>query len=252
MRKCGMLLVLSLGGGLAGPAQGQATVTTGSGSTFQSISFDANGSVTLFEAPAGIAPLSGSSLEGYAVCSDYTGSQAPHGVTVSGFGVDSGWGPATMSQPGGLNTYPVSFTRDSLDGAVRLTQDYNAVVGYRALNVVLTVKNLTGLPIPNVKISRFFGITIAFPIHWDATDDGMNARTDPSPLSGFQATNNTKQFSLIPSTEIYTSFSAGCVATSALSNPIGPQTGGVGRLDYSVGGLSAGQQKIVRLQYRRY
>jgi len=253
MRKFGLLMAFALGAGLASPAQGQLTVTSGSGATLHTISFDANGSLEWFEAPATVTPIDTNSVEGYGVCSDYTGSSAPHGFTLRGI-VDVGWSSATVSQPGGPNTYPVSYTRSSVDGAVELTQEFTGLVGYRALNIVMKVKNLTGSTIPNMKISRFFGITVLNPIFWDNTFDGVNARLEaPAPLLGFQATNNTKTFTLTASTELYTAFSGGCDANQAIAaQPVGVQTGGVGRMDYNVGSLSPGQTKIVRFQYRRY
>lgn len=90
----------------------QQCFSSGSGATFLKTCITNNGNISWIESPAGKVHLQ--SREGYAICSDI----GYPNKTVHGFDANiasSGWGVSAVSQPGGVGTFPLIITRQSLD-----------------------------------------------------------------------------------------------------------------------------------------
>ncbi len=69
---------------------------------------------------------------------------------------ESGFGPATVIQPGGEGTFPLSIVRKTTDGVFQLTQAFTRDTGEQDFTVAMTVKNLSAASVSAVKLTRYF------------------------------------------------------------------------------------------------
>jgi hypothetical protein len=132
----------------------QHCFSSGSGWTFLKVCITDNGNISWFESPAGKVHLQ--NREGYAVCSNLNGANP---ATVHGFDTNiaaNGWGTAVVSQPNGAGTLPLLITRQSLDGYVQLKQTFTINSGQRGVDVRTDIKNISGVVLPSVVMTRYF------------------------------------------------------------------------------------------------
>ena len=125
---------------------------SGTGATYMKVWVSGDGTLEEFQSPAGYQqlPVAADNKEGYALCS---------GTRVRGYdaGLDeSGFGPATIIQPGGPGTFPLSVVRTTTDGVFQLTQAYTRDTGENDFTVAMTVKNLSAASVSAVKLARYF------------------------------------------------------------------------------------------------
>jgi hypothetical protein len=132
----------------------QHCFSSGSGWTFLKVCITDNGNISWFESPAGKVHLQ--NREGYAVCSNLNGANP---ATVHGFDANiaaNGWGTAVVSQPNGAGTLPLLITRQSLDGYVQFKQTFTINSSQRGVDVRTDIKNISGVVLPSVVMTRYF------------------------------------------------------------------------------------------------
>lgn len=134
----------------------QSTFTSGSGATFLSFCVTANGNVLGFTAPQGFSQES--SQEGYGICAS-TGSTTPPSVSYTDEAVnDSGnWLPSTITQPNGVNKFPLTIVRVTSDGLWQLKQTFSRNTSDRYVKVVMALTNLSGIA-KNVNLLRYMDV----------------------------------------------------------------------------------------------
>jgi hypothetical protein len=126
----------------------------GSGAKTMNICISEHGNVVKFEAPAGVHQIGQANLfrDGYALC---TGS--PPAKTYYDTGaIEAGFGPSTIIQPNGPNTFPLTIMRDTTDGVWRLSQKYTRDTKERDLTIDIILTNLSASTQPVVRLQRAF------------------------------------------------------------------------------------------------
>jgi len=127
----------------------QASFASGSGATFLGVAVSDHGNLLSFESPQGAQSLGG--LEGYVLCSQ--GGSTVHGYDWGGG--ESGFGSATISQPNGAGTFPLTVTRNTTDGKFQLRQVWaRPDAAEKDVTVTTTLKNLSSTTINGVVLSR--------------------------------------------------------------------------------------------------
>src|ERR671910_2352055 len=117
----------------------KASFASGSGSNFLGVKVSDHGNLVSFESPVNQEAVFGG-REGYAVCSNFTGTIHGHDTG----DVESGFGPPTFAQPNGAGTFPLTVTRKSTDGKFQLTQVWNKPDAIeKDVTVTMTLKNLS-------------------------------------------------------------------------------------------------------------
>ena len=236
------------------------TFTYSSGAHHFSFCFDsehAQGSLLFLISPAGLYQISG--REGYIVCG--TGAANAYAILSD----DMGWEEAVISQPGGPNTLPITFTRQSTDGKFELAQTFDWDPVEKEILITMTLKNISAASITSVRLSRYFrGLPGA-----DVGDDVYDRDSDSVwgvDLGGSGTGHHGLMLSALTFTQTHTAFvekyadwnpfSAGaqtahkCTAIAqAVPTPAGDY---VGRVTYALGTLSAGASKTVQFVYRRF
>jgi hypothetical protein len=100
-----------------------------------------HGNVVRFESPAGIQQIAGGE-EGYILCDATTGTVYHDTGTV-----EDGFGPPTIIQPNGVNSFPFTVVRTTLDGQFTLSQTFTRArprtVGDNELRIQSDVANNT-------------------------------------------------------------------------------------------------------------
>jgi hypothetical protein len=122
----------------------------GSGDTYIGACVGARGNLVSLESAPGVNHLGAEGGEGYVVCD---GIGTTHGYDVDTYGA-SGFGPATVAQPNGPNTFPLTITRTTTDGIFRLTQKYALEAANRDVKITMVVKNITGAVRTGVQVFR--------------------------------------------------------------------------------------------------
>ncbi len=232
-----------------------STHTSGAGETYFAFCISEHGNVVQLESPEGFEHLAvGVIGEGYVLCS----FEAFHGYD-AGF-AELGLLAPTISQPNGPNTFPLTITRDTSDGKLRLRQTFSRDNSEKDLRVTMTVTNRTALRIRAVNLHRYFD--------GDIDGGGTNNRyaTTPDSVWGWKdgadhhglmltaLTFSTYHFAVM---ERYANWdpTAGGSASSCAPNTIGDFTvpgNFVGRVGYVLGDLAAGQSKTVSVLYSRF
>ena len=129
----------------------QSTFTSGSGFAYMKFCTTQNGNVAKFESPSTFDQLHQGG-EGYGVC-DLTNNS---NVRYYDWGVygDSGWQAATITQPNGPNTFPLTITRSTSDDVWTLKQVFSRNTATPAVNVSMTLTNNSTVT-RQVNLSRF-------------------------------------------------------------------------------------------------
>jgi len=100
------------------------------------------GNVIRFESPVGIQQIAGGE-EGYILCDATTGAVYHDTGTMQ-----DGFGPPTIVEPNGLNTFPFIVVRTTVDGMFTMTQTFargrQRTTGDRELKIQTDVANNTG------------------------------------------------------------------------------------------------------------
>ena len=233
----------------AGTTPWHTFTTSSDGGTTYRVSTDGN--VYSIESPTGYEHINiGNIVEGYALCYLTDTIQAYDYANSAG-----GFGTATHT-----STSPFTVTRNTLDGKVQLKQAFTFNATSKSLNIVMTVKNLTGssLSIDLIRIADFdvdVGGTngfAEFSDNWFArTRDSVFAWNDPGdflfPTHGLvlrhlKKSSGTSHIAKIPST-VTCEIDAG--------NPTAFVQGDYsGAIHYSFS-LAGGASKSVTIQYLR-
>lgn len=241
------LLVLS-----ATPAGADNTIFTchqaGTGPHWLKACISRAGNMLHFEFPAGEDQLF---HEGYAVC--YNFPNQPNKVAYdSGFG-SGGWGPATINQPGGVNTFPLTITRTTTDGALRLQQKFTwESADKHGILIEMKLTNTSGQTLNFQALSRYFNANFhphpPFLDIFDRTDLSVNARDGHLNGEGMELSRLTDN----GSTAIH-SFANWQMNACVQSSVPSPTAGGdwVGRVTVPGYSMSAGRTETIKVVYRR-
>ena len=235
----------------------KASFASGSGSDFLGVKVSDHGNLMSFESPENQEAVFGG-REGYAVCSNFTGTVHGHDTG----DVESGFGAPTFAQPNGTGTFPLTVTRKSTDGKFQLTQVWNKPDAIeKDVTVTMTLKNLSSTTINNVFLSR----SGDFDVGTSANDRG--ARTSDSawqwddvnggdsPPVGVMLTALTLGATHAGAVDLHSDWVDGtrerCFETiPALTTPTSTQDLAM-RVRYSLFAFSAGQSKTVKFEYGR-
>jgi hypothetical protein len=258
------LLILSVAG-IWGTATASSTCfstyTYGSGATLMNFCVSDHGNIPSFQSPAFITPLIAN--EGYAICRLVGTTPFTHGYDIGGHDPDSelesGFGLPTILQPNGLNTFPLTITRDTTDGVFRLKQTFSRDTAEKDVTITMNLKNISASLKDNVNLTRYFrnwitiinghaGRTLDTVWGWKGWGFSLSALTMATPHSTVVQTSDA--FS--PYGGNYTD---GCYDTSLVDTitPTGTATNGfAGRVMYKLGSISPGGSKTVKVAYRRF
>lgn len=234
----------------------QASFTSGSGATFLRVAVSDHGNLLSFESPQGAQSLGG--LEGYVLCSQ--GGSTVHGYDWGGG--EAGFGSATLSQPNGAGTFPLTVTRNTTDGKFQLKQVWNKPDNIeKDVTVTTTLKNLSSTTINGVVLSRT-GEVNAGGVGTDTGDFGTH--TSDSALQwddldvvgptavGLMLTALTFQTSHTPYIESLNGWNpTGCFFSGLVQTPVTTRQDLAMRMNYNLGNIAAGASKTVKFEYRR-
>jgi hypothetical protein len=135
----------------------QSIFSAGSGTFAMQFCVTENGNITQYATPTSSEHFSSQS-EGYGVC-DNTGDI--HGNPVNYYDYAAGgalhWDTATVDQPGGANTFPLTITRNSSDGLWKLVQTFSQSAKDRAVKIRMDLTNNSTID-RQVSILRFADI----------------------------------------------------------------------------------------------
>jgi hypothetical protein len=110
-----------------------------------------HGNMHVWESPIGSDHMSS---EGYAVCYNFPGGGFRSAWDKGG--AESGWGPPSIVQPGGKNTFPLTITRTSTDGALRLKQIFTFNTELKEMFIEMQLTNISGKNLNLQHITRYF------------------------------------------------------------------------------------------------
>jgi hypothetical protein len=211
------------------------------------------GNLVQFESPAGFEHLRVSAVgEGYAVCS----GAGTHGFD-AGF-AEQGFGPSTIIQPNGPNTFPLTITRDTTNGVFRLKQQFTRDTTEKDVTVTMTLTNRSASPVSGVNLTRYFDGDIDNSFsgnRYAHTADSVWGWSDGSG-QGLMLTALTFNISHSAGVEAFPNWDpfSGGGAQLCHSGGATPSSPGnfVGRVNYSLGTIAAGGSKTVKVLYRRF
>ena len=228
------------------------------GQTFFSLRLSSDGTIRWLRSPNQITHID--EQEGYVAC----GTGVATAYDAGGFNDESGWGPSTVMQCGGPGTLPITITRQTLDGKLELNQTIDWNPQEREVFITMTLKNISGTQLTDVKLARYFNGDISrvnnSPVE-DNDDDIYDRDTDSvwgkddGAGAGHHAVILTAQTPGLSHTATVETF-ANWTATKSTCTPVAtsvPTAPGdyVGRLTYNVGTLNAGVSRTVKYIYRR-
>jgi hypothetical protein len=213
-----------------------------------------DGNIVEFESPKGQQYMGMG--EGYALCS-------AKGTVVHGYDAyyaESGFGPATVTQPNGPNTFPLTISRPTLDGIFVLTQEFSWNTAQKDVSISMTVENVSLVDVNAVRLIRYFHHNV--PLKEDSTKYGMSRTCDSVLALGdgpnrhgvcLAATTLKREHSTAVEsfTDWTTTTAAGCTELEQVTPMVGTGTDLVGRVKYHVGTVRAGMSKSVAVVYRR-
>lgn len=210
--------------------------SSGAGNTFLGWCFSDAGNIMKFESPANQEHIrNGTFIEGYALCATGVPDAFDNGERGANFGAP------TYPNPNSVRRNTPTF---------QLDQTFSQNTAEKLVTVSMTVKNVTGSPKTNVRLSRFVDL--------DMNGTPSDDRWDRSVASIVALQNNmlaltARSFEInkVSVVETVTDLfdDTGCDASSPL--PV-PSTGDLaGRVTYSLGTINPGQSKTVVFRYSR-
>lgn len=243
-----------------------STHTSGSGAGLMRICISDHGNLAQLESPDGVEHIGiGQLAEGYILCTAPNGTDFAHGFDSGAW--EDGFAAPTISQPNGPNTFPLTITRNTTDGAFRLEQQFFRDAAERDVVIQMKVTNISGTLQQNVRITRYF----------DARLNNFNTQESYAYAqhsvwawpTGF--TNAAEALLLTPLTlnvpfhgpnlETLTDWDPGglpgngrfrCVLLNDAGSGPTPHGDFVGRIFHIVGTLNPGQSRTVKVQYRLF
>jgi hypothetical protein len=244
-----------------------STHTFGSGATLMKICISQHGNLVQFESPATEEHIRVSQVipgtlgvgEGYVVCSVESFPSWDAGSSEFGFG------PSTITQPKGPNTFPLTIVRDTTDGDFRLEQIFSQDTTEKEVAITMRLTNISGSPRSAVRLQRYFDGDIGSSVGgdiWDKSESsvwGREAATGENP--GLMLTALTFGTITGAFVEEYSEWNPNgsgdrtARTCSSQSPPPSTPTGTgdfVGRAGYLLGTVNAGQRKTVKFVYRRF
>jgi hypothetical protein len=234
----------------------QASFTSGSGPTFLRVVVSDHGNLLSFESPQVAQSLGG--IEGYVLCSQ-------DGSTVHGYDYgsgESGFGAATLSQPNGAGTFPLTVTRNTSDGKFQLKQVWNKPDNIeKDVTVTMTLTNLSSTTISGVVLSRT-GEVNAGGLGADANDFGTHTSDSAlqwddldvvgPPAVGLMLTALTFGTAHTPYIENRSGWNpTGCFPSGGVQTPVITRQDLAMRVNYSLGNMAASASKTVKFEYGR-
>ncbi|HEX8651170.1 MAG TPA: hypothetical protein VF708_10040 [Pyrinomonadaceae bacterium] len=221
----------------------QSTYAVGAGATKFAFCVTQNGNVLNLESPATYIT---NYREGYVVCG--TGAANAYDSADAG----AGWGSSTITQPNGANTFPLTITRNSLDGKFQLKQVFSRDAAEFDITITMTLTNISTGSISNIKLARYFDGDIDN----DDSDDIYDRSAESSwgrETHAVSLTALTPAIAHSTAVETYGNWlntRSACTPTSAtVPTAVGDYTG---RVTYTIGTLNAGASKTVKFLYRRF
>lgn len=251
----------------AAPPRGDSPETTdciaelmfGTGQNFFHICISSHGNIATIRSPAGYAHIiQGDDDEGYVVCGTGADNSYDSGPA------EEGWGPSTISQPGGANTFPLTITRQTFDAKFELEQTFDWNPQEREILITMALKNISGAQITDIKLARYFDGNISRIMNslpHDNTDDIYDRDADAvwGKDNGAGAGHHmlmlaaqTLGLSHTAAVETIADFTATRATCTPVPVPVPTAPGDyVGRLTYNVGTLNPGVRRVVKYIYRR-
>jgi hypothetical protein len=278
-----LLVVLGLCGPVAMASNSCDTLLTyGSGATAMNVCISNEGNIVKFESPAGFDQIGQLNLyrDGYAICSGNlpTFPNVPQGYDPGDVSVEAGFGPATVIQPNGANTLPLTIIRNSTSGNYQLTQSFARETLHRAVIITMKIKRLangdcTSAGCPPVRLQRAFEGDVdnntvanaAFGRSVDSVWEWIDPGSSDSNLTTGHGLHlsNVANGGATPITTVYTvadygSYAdQGCIVFAGqVTTPTDPTvtnaTNLVGRLMYFFGNIPLNVTKTVKVVYERF
>lgn len=256
------------------------SLTFGSGASLVSVCISNDGNLTRFTSPAGFEQInpSGTFRDGYAICTGQlpTFPNVPQGYDAGG--VEDGFGPPTVIQPGGANTLPLTIIRTTTSGIYQLTQSFSRDSLRKTITVTMMVKRLSNADCsptcPPVRLQRAFkgdvdNDTVAgarFATTVDSVHEWIDTIGNGLMLSNVQGV-GVGHATIVNTVADYdptgtplsdpTPRAKGClVFFGQVPTPTDPSvtnaTQLVGRVIYEWGSIPLGASKTVQVTYRRF
>jgi len=213
----------------------------------------AEGNLRGMESPTGYNHIGDN--EGYVLC--YTPPNLPEILALDLAGIGSG-GATNFGAASASVGSPWTVTRNTSDGRLKFTQVFTFNATSKSLNIVMTLKNLTGSTINNVVLNRVAALRIDLGFvdprdNWFApTNDAVSGWNDPTffgvnahglVLRHLKQSSGGAHFGLIPNNgrDCHT------------SGIYGPEHGGPadGLMHYFYPSIAAGASKSITIQYMR-
>ena len=229
----------------------------GTGQNFFSLRLSTDGTILWIRSPNQITHID--QEEGYVVCG--TGVATAYDA---GFNNEGGWGQSTVMQCGGPGTLPLIFTRQTLDGTLELKQTIDWNPQEKEVFITMTLKNISGAQLTNVKLARYFNgdisrVNNSFVI--DNDDDIYDRDTDAvwGKDNGAGAGHHsivllaqTPGLSHTPVVETKANFDITKSTCTPIAEPVPTAPGDyTGRLTYNLGTFNPGVSRTVKYIYRR-
>lgn len=278
-----LLVVLGLCGPVAMASNSCDTALNfGSGATLMNVCISNEGNIVSFESPSGFQQIGPSTLyrDGYAICSGNlpTFPNVPQGYDPGDVSAEAGFGAATVTQPNGPNTLPLTIVRNSSSGNYKLTQSFAVNTLLRTVTVTMTIKRLakgdcTASGCPPVRLQRAFEgdvdnntvLNAAFGRSVDSVWEWIDPGSSDSNLTTGHGLHlsNVANGGATPITTVYTvaDYAAGVdqactVFAGQLATPTNPAvtdaTTLVGRLMYFFDNIPLNASKTVKVVYERF
>lgn len=234
-----------------------STYNSGSGANLMNFCVSQNGTIPDFESPATSQELV--SEEGYAVASGCgTGSPLTHGADA---GIsEGGFTAPAITQPNGLNTFPLIITRSTTDGVFSLLQSFSRNTSEKSVSIKMTLKNTSSTAVSNVFLTRYFTDAVFITLNRFARSFDSVWGWDGYAFSATALTFGTTHATVVQDRNTWLGggtggLGDGCWTTSLVdtATPTGSTSNGwAGRVVYQLGTMSAGSSKTVNVMYRRY
>lgn len=229
---------------------------SGAGANYMKVCVSGDGTLEEFQSPVGYQQLAvADNLEGYALCSGIGASYKVHGYDA---GLDeAGFGPATLIQPGGPGTFPLSIVRETSDGLFQVTQAYTRDTAEKDFTVTMAVKNLSPtVTASSVRLTRYFNGDIdnlGTDDLFDRTLDTVWGTQGPAGHGlGLYARSGIAHTLRIEDAILWDPQGGGGAETCVVAGvtPAGPDDY-AGRLTYTLGTIAPGASKSAVFVYRR-